>query len=102
MLFTQHFISQLRDTKEQKTQTNFLDFLVRNVSKNVPDILEFYEEIECVDSASRIDVQHIRKNLSDLESNINMIESEIAEIGKASASEKDRYFNTKLIRGISL
>lgn len=102
MLFTQNFISQLRDTKEQKTQTNFLDFLVRNVSKNFPDILEFYEEIECVDSASRMDVQHIRKNLSDLESNIGIIESEIVEIGKVSTSKKDRYFNTKLTRGINL
>ena len=66
------------------------------MSNNFPDILEFYEEIECVDSASRMDVQHIRKNLSDLESNIAMIESEIVEISRFSTNKKDRYFNIKL------
>ena len=73
-----------------------LDFLVRSLSQTFPDILEFYEEIECVDAASRMDVQHIRKNVSDLELNIGLIENEMVEMGKISTSKKDRYIRIVL------
>ena len=83
----------MRDTKDPKNKTNILWFIVENIAKNFKDVLEFDTEITHVDMAARIDVDFVRKTLNEIDTGINLVESELLECNKMSREENNRYLN---------
>ena len=75
-----------------------MDFLAGNVAKNFPECLEFCKEFECVEDASRVDMQYIRDCLSDVKYNMGIIEKEIDRNQKIIKHKDDRYFYISLFR----
>jgi hypothetical protein len=66
------------------------------VARNFPDVLEFCEEFDCVEDASRMDMQYIKGCLSDVESKLSIVEKEIEKNRNLTTHKEDRYFNISL------
>ena len=84
---------QLQDTKDNKNKNGFLNFLAGNLARNFPELLEFCEEFNCLEDASRIDMQYIKDCILEVESNIWEIEKEVEKNKKMTTDKEDRYFD---------
>ena len=82
---------QLQNIKDPKTKVTVLDFIVSNVEENFHDLKNFYSEIEHVDKASRIDFEHIRKCLLEINSELCLVRQELDSNSNAyNAVKEDR------------
>jgi hypothetical protein len=70
-----------------------LDFLAGNLARNFPELLEFCKEFNCLENASRIDMQYIKDCILEVESNIWEIEKEVEKNKKMTTVKEDRYFD---------
>ena len=73
-----------------KCKTSALDFIVKSVAKNYPDLLDFESELQHVDVTIRFDIDHIRKIVDEINRGVKTVESEIVEISRLASDEKDR------------
>lgn len=48
------FLPKLTSTKDVDNKTTLLHFLVETIEKKFPDLLNFHEQLEHVDRASRV------------------------------------------------
>ena len=74
-----------------KCKTSTLDFIVKSVAKNYPDLLDFESELQHVDVTIRFDIDHIRKIVDEINRGVKTVESELVEISRLASDEKDRY-----------
>jgi len=71
-------INKLVDTKSVNN-TTLLHFLERTVAKHFPDMEEFLEELNKPAEAYRVNLQEVRKSLSELREGIKRIRQELTD-----------------------
>uniref|UniRef100_A0A3P9AHT3 Diaphanous-related formin 2 n=1 Tax=Esox lucius TaxID=8010 RepID=A0A3P9AHT3_ESOLU len=84
------FLCKLRDTKSADQNTTLLHFLAEKCEEKYPEILRFPEELEHVDSASKVSAEILKSSLSTMERHIQRLENDIENFPKTD-NEKDKF-----------
>ncbi|XP_075395641.1 protein diaphanous homolog 2 isoform X2 [Tenrec ecaudatus] len=77
------FLSKIRDTKSADQKTTLLHFLAEICEEKYRDILKFPEELEHVESASKVSAQILKSNLYSMEQQIIHLERDIKKFPKS-------------------
>uniref|UniRef100_A0A674JMU1 Diaphanous related formin 2 n=1 Tax=Terrapene triunguis TaxID=2587831 RepID=A0A674JMU1_9SAUR len=80
--FNISFLCKIRDTKSSDQKTTLLHFLVEICEENYRDILKFTDELEHVESASKVSAQSLKSNLDSMELQIHRLENDIEKFPK--------------------
>uniref|UniRef100_A0A670K2D4 Diaphanous related formin 2 n=1 Tax=Podarcis muralis TaxID=64176 RepID=A0A670K2D4_PODMU len=72
----------IRDTKSSDQKTTLLHFLSEICEENYRDILKFPDELEHVESASKVSAQSLKSNLDSMEHQIQRLENDIKKFPK--------------------
>ncbi|XP_066212140.1 protein diaphanous homolog 2 [Saccopteryx leptura] len=75
--FKINFLCKIRDTKSADQKTTLLHFIAELCEEKYRDILKFPEELEHVESASKVSAQILKSNLSAMEQQIINLERDI-------------------------
>ncbi|XP_027240054.1 protein diaphanous homolog 2 isoform X1 [Cricetulus griseus] len=88
--FKINFLCKIRDTKSADQKTTLLHFLAEICEEQHRDILKFPEELEHVESASKVSAQTLKSNLVAMEQNILHLERDIKNFPKED-SQHDKF-----------
>ncbi|XP_041705684.1 protein diaphanous homolog 2 isoform X2 [Coregonus clupeaformis] len=88
--FNISFLCKLRDTKSADQNTTLLHFLTEKCEEKYPEILRFPEELQHVESASKVSAEILKSSLSTMERNIQRLENDIENFPKTD-DEKDKF-----------
>nr|XP_033800692.1 protein diaphanous homolog 2 isoform X6 [Geotrypetes seraphini] len=80
--FNLSFLCKIRDTKSSDQKTTLLHFLAEICEEKYRDILKFPEELEHVESASKVSAQNLKSSLDAMEHQINRLEGDIKNFPK--------------------
>uniref|UniRef100_A0A8C8SP08 Protein diaphanous homolog 2 n=1 Tax=Pelusios castaneus TaxID=367368 RepID=A0A8C8SP08_9SAUR len=80
--FNISFLCKIRDTKSSDQKKTLLHFLTEICEENYRDILKFPDELEHVESASKVSAQSLKSNLDSMELQIQCLESDIKSFPK--------------------
>ncbi|KYO38181.1 hypothetical protein Y1Q_0007291 [Alligator mississippiensis] len=80
--FNVSFLCKIRDTKSSDQKTTLLHFLAEICEENYRDILKFPDELEHVESASKVSAQCLKSSLDTMEHQIQRLESDIEKFPK--------------------
>ncbi|XP_060126190.1 protein diaphanous homolog 2 isoform X3 [Zootoca vivipara] len=80
--FNISFLCKIRDTKSSDQKTTLLHFLSEICEENYRDILKFPDELEHVESASKVSAQSLKSNLDSMEHHIQRLENDIKKFPK--------------------
>ncbi|XP_053057408.1 protein diaphanous homolog 2 isoform X3 [Acinonyx jubatus] len=75
--FKINFLCKIRDTKSADQKTTLLHFIAEICEEKYRDILKFPEELEHVESASKVSAQILKNNLATMEQHIVHLEHDI-------------------------
>ncbi|XP_072812899.1 protein diaphanous homolog 2 isoform X2 [Vicugna pacos] len=75
--FKINFLCKIRDTKSADQKTTLLHFIAEICEEKYRDILKFPEELEHVESASKVSAQILKSNLAAMEQQIVNLERDI-------------------------
>ncbi|XP_030160890.1 protein diaphanous homolog 2 isoform X7 [Lynx canadensis] len=75
--FKINFLCKIRDTKSADQKTTLLHFIAEICEEKYRDILKFPEELEHVESASKVSAQILKNNLATMEQHIVHLERDI-------------------------
>ncbi|XP_040323606.1 protein diaphanous homolog 2 isoform X1 [Herpailurus yagouaroundi] len=75
--FKINFLCKIRDTKSADQKTTLLHFIAEICEEKYRDILKFPEELEHVESASKVSAQILKNNLATMEQHIVRLEHDI-------------------------
>uniref|UniRef100_A0A673U5M0 Protein diaphanous homolog 2 n=1 Tax=Suricata suricatta TaxID=37032 RepID=A0A673U5M0_SURSU len=75
--FKINFLCKIRDTKSADQKTTLLHFIAEICEEKYQDILKFPEELEHVESASKVSAQILKSNLAAMEQHIVHLEHDI-------------------------
>ncbi|XP_003799912.1 protein diaphanous homolog 2 isoform X2 [Otolemur garnettii] len=75
--FKINFLCKIRDTKSADQKTTLLHFLAEICEEKYRDILKFPEELEHVESASKVSAQILKSNLDVMEQHIVNLERDL-------------------------
>uniref|UniRef100_A0A8C9AUN8 Diaphanous related formin 2 n=1 Tax=Prolemur simus TaxID=1328070 RepID=A0A8C9AUN8_PROSS len=95
--FKINFLCKIRDTKSADQKTTLLHFIAEICEENYRDILKFPEELEHVESASKVSAQILKSNLAAMEQQIVNLERDIKKFPQAE-NQHDNYSFTKSAR----
>ncbi|XP_073918768.1 protein diaphanous homolog 2 isoform X2 [Castor canadensis] len=88
--FKINFLCKIRDTKSADQKTTLLHFLAEICEEKYIDILKFPEELDHVESASKVSAQILKSNLAAMEEQIVHLERGIKQSPKAE-SHHDKF-----------
>ncbi|KAM6299970.1 protein diaphanous homolog 2 [Aegotheles albertisi] len=88
--FNISFLCKIRDTKSSDQKTTLLHFLAEICEENYRDILKFPDELQHVESASKVSAQTLKSNLDSMNSQIQRLEKDIENFPKAQ-DEHDKF-----------
>ncbi|XP_067373965.1 protein diaphanous homolog 2 isoform X3 [Channa argus] len=88
--FNISFLCKLRDTKSISQNTTLLNFLAEKCEDNYPEILSFPEELEHVESASKVSAEILKSSLATMERQIQRLENDIENFPKTD-DQKDKF-----------
>ncbi|XP_068921383.1 protein diaphanous homolog 2 [Petaurus breviceps papuanus] len=88
--FNINFLCKVRDTKSSDQKTTLLHFLVDICEEKYRDILKFPDELEHVESASRVSAETLKSNLDAMEQQITCLESDITKFPKKE-DKRDKF-----------
>uniref|UniRef100_A0A8K9UE83 Diaphanous related formin 2 n=1 Tax=Oncorhynchus mykiss TaxID=8022 RepID=A0A8K9UE83_ONCMY len=88
--FNISFLCKLRDTKSADQNTTLLHFLAEKCEEKYPEILRFPEELQHVESASKVSAEILKSSLSTMERHIQRLENDIENFPKTD-DEKDKF-----------
>lgn len=71
------FLPKLVTTKAEDNKTTLLHFLVETVEKKAHDALDFHNEIQHVDQASRISPEQLQKNLEMMKKSLSDLQKDL-------------------------
>lgn len=77
--FKINFLCKIRDTKSADQKTTLLHFIAEICEEKYRDILKFPEELEHVESASKVSAQILKSNLAAMEQQIVHLERDIKQ-----------------------
>ncbi|XP_054851916.1 protein diaphanous homolog 2 [Eublepharis macularius] len=80
--FNISFLCKIRDTKSSDQKTTLLHFLADICEEKYRDILKFPDELEHVESASKVSAQSIKSNLDSMEHQIKRLENDTKKFPK--------------------
>ncbi|XP_023184023.1 protein diaphanous homolog 2 isoform X3 [Xiphophorus maculatus] len=80
--FNVSFLCKLRDTKSISHNTTLLHFLAEKCEENHPEILKFPDELEHVESASKVSAEILKGSLTTMEKQIQRLENDIENFPK--------------------
>ncbi|XP_075752873.1 protein diaphanous homolog 2 isoform X3 [Pelodiscus sinensis] len=75
--FNISFLCKIRDTKSSDQKTTLLHFLADFCEERYQDILKFPDELQHVESASKVSAQSLKSNLDSMELQIQRLENDI-------------------------
>lgn len=75
--FKINFLCKIRDTKSADQKTTLLHFIAEICEEKYRDILKFPEELEHIESASKVSAQILKSNLAAMEQHIVNLERDI-------------------------
>ncbi|XP_061542678.1 protein diaphanous homolog 2 isoform X3 [Phycodurus eques] len=81
--FNVNFLCKLRDTKSIGQNTTLLHFLAEKCDEAYPEILRFPEELEHVESASKVSAEILKSSLTTMERHIVRLENDIENFPKS-------------------
>ncbi|XP_029142084.1 protein diaphanous homolog 2 [Protobothrops mucrosquamatus] len=80
--FNISFLCKIRDTKSSDQKTTLLHFLADICEEKYQDILKFPDELEHVESASKVSAQSLKSNLDSMGHQIQRLENDIKKFPK--------------------
>lgn len=83
--FKINFLCKIKDTKSADQKTTLLHFLAEICDEQHRDILKFPDELEHVESASKVSAQILKSNLVAMEQSILHLENNIKNFPKAES-----------------
>uniref|UniRef100_A0A671MZC0 Protein diaphanous homolog 2-like n=1 Tax=Sinocyclocheilus anshuiensis TaxID=1608454 RepID=A0A671MZC0_9TELE len=84
------FLCKLRDTKSTDQNTTLLHFLAEKCEEKYPEVLKFPDELEHVDSASKVSAQILKASLDTMERHIQRLENDIQNFPKTD-DKQDKF-----------
>uniref|UniRef100_A0A8C4FE27 Diaphanous-related formin 2 n=1 Tax=Dicentrarchus labrax TaxID=13489 RepID=A0A8C4FE27_DICLA len=88
--FNISFLCKLRDTKSIGQNTTLLHFLAERCEENHEAILRFPDELEHVDSASKVSAEILKSSLTTMERHIQRLENDIENFPKTD-DQQDKF-----------
>ncbi|XP_067580159.1 protein diaphanous homolog 2 isoform X2 [Pseudorca crassidens] len=88
--FKINFLCKIRDTKSADQKTTLLHFIAEICEEKYRDILKFPEELEHVESASKVSAQILKSNLAAMEQQIVHLERDIKLFPKTE-NQRDKF-----------
>ncbi|KAJ4945552.1 hypothetical protein JOQ06_023233 [Pogonophryne albipinna] len=88
--FNINFLCKLRDTKSISQNTTLLHFLVEKCEEAHQEILRFPDELEHVESASKVSAEILKSSLTTMESHIQRLENDIENFPKTD-DKQDKF-----------
>ncbi|KAM5128266.1 protein diaphanous homolog 2 isoform 1-T7 [Callospermophilus lateralis] len=88
--FKINFLCKIRDTKSADQKTTLLHFIAEICEEKYRDILKFPEELEHVESASKVSAQNLKSNLAAMEQQIVHLERDIKKVPQAE-NQQDKF-----------
>ncbi|XP_041845513.1 protein diaphanous homolog 2 isoform X2 [Melanotaenia boesemani] len=88
--FNVSFLCKLRDTKSISHNTTLLNFLAEKCEEDHPEILRFPDELEHVESASKVPAEILKGSLTTMERHIQRLESDIENFPKTD-DQQDKF-----------
>ncbi|XP_037117366.1 protein diaphanous homolog 2 isoform X2 [Syngnathus acus] len=85
--FNVNFLCKLRDTKSISQNTTLLHFLAEKCDETYPEILRFPEELEHVESASKVSAEILKSSLATMERHIVRLENDIENFPKSDDTQ---------------
>ncbi|XP_053555370.1 LOW QUALITY PROTEIN: protein diaphanous homolog 2 [Bombina bombina] len=80
--FNINFLCKIRDTKSSDQKTTLLHFLAEICEEKFREVLKFPDELEHVESASKVSAQNLKANLDSMEHQIKRLEGDIKNFPK--------------------
>ncbi|XP_071981732.1 protein diaphanous homolog 2 isoform X2 [Engystomops pustulosus] len=80
--FNISFLCKIRDTKSSDQKSTLLHFLAEVCEERFADILKFPEELEHVESASKVSAQNLKASLDSMDNQIRRLEGDIKNFPK--------------------
>lgn len=88
--FNISFLCKLRDTKSTEQNTTLLHFLADKCEEKYAEILKFPDELEHVESASKVSAQILKASLDTMERHIQRLENDIQNFPKTD-DKQDKF-----------
>ncbi|XP_054453352.1 protein diaphanous homolog 2 isoform X2 [Anoplopoma fimbria] len=88
--FNISFLCKLRDTKSISQNTTLLHFLAEKCEESHQEILRFPEELEHVESASKVSAEILNSSLNTMERHIQRLETDIKNFPKTD-DQQDKF-----------
>uniref|UniRef100_A0A9J7Z461 Diaphanous related formin 2 n=1 Tax=Cyprinus carpio carpio TaxID=630221 RepID=A0A9J7Z461_CYPCA len=88
--FNVSFLCKLRDTKSTDQNTTLLHFLAEKCEEKYPEVLKFPDELEHVESASKVSAQILKASLDTMERHIQRLENDIQNFPKTD-DKQDKF-----------
>nr|XP_009935484.1 PREDICTED: protein diaphanous homolog 2 [Opisthocomus hoazin] len=88
--FNVSFLCKIRDTKSSDQKTTLLHFVAEICEENYRDILKFPDELQHVESASKVSAQTLKSNLDSMNHQIKRLEDDIENFPKTQ-DEHDKF-----------
>uniref|UniRef100_A0A5F8GSE5 Diaphanous related formin 3 n=1 Tax=Monodelphis domestica TaxID=13616 RepID=A0A5F8GSE5_MONDO len=87
-------LCKLKDTKSADQKTTLLHFLAEVCEEKYPDILNFVDDLEHLDKASKVSVENLEKNLKQMGRQLQQLEKDLDSF--PSPEDKHDKFLTKI------
>ncbi|KAK9518315.1 hypothetical protein VZT92_023625 [Zoarces viviparus] len=94
--FNMSFLCKLRDTKSISQNTTLLHFLAEKCEESHQEILRFPDELEHVESASKVSAEILNSSLSTMERHIQRLENDIKNFPKTD-DQHDKFVEKMMI-----
>ncbi|XP_051514938.1 protein diaphanous homolog 2-like isoform X2 [Myxocyprinus asiaticus] len=88
--FNINFLCKLRDTKSTDQNMTLLHFLAEKCEEKYPEILKFPDELQHVESASKVTAQILKASLDTMERHIQRLENDIQNFPKTD-DKQDKF-----------
>jgi len=85
------YLPKLSNTKDRDNKSTLLHFLVENIEKNYPELLNFYEELIHLDKAARVSIDGVQKALKQMDNSIKNLETDLKNASRVSTDPDDKF-----------
>jgi diaphanous 2 len=89
--FNISYLPKLNNTKDRENKYTLLYFLVEHIEKDYPELISFADEMNHIDSASRVNLENIQKLLKQMDDSIKALEMDLKNNAKAAREKDDRF-----------
>ena len=88
------YLPKLSNTKDKDNKHTLLHFLVIEIKKNHPSILDFQDELSNIETASKISKASVQKSLKEMENYLSFVDTELNYFQQSEIHSEDLYGET--------